>query len=262
MRQKKDFSKQDFEGVDHAQDWDVSFNFKDYFRLRGYVDGPQYTRSFELTVSEADENASIIAIATGDFIQFELAATHGYPFEEISEFSSADNRCLPRTYHDHLGMNPWLKLDAHYKDRPRLNRNILVVDRLDILPKFRGYGIGGTILKYMAELLYQNCGLMLVQVLPSQHRVHFSFFPPNEDWEKALELHNLEKDPEMAKYKLMGLAIKMGFENPFGMDHVIAPMDTMALDWKLDLSRMPPPIEYDDNEEEFEEDDDDLDDYL
>jgi GNAT superfamily N-acetyltransferase len=89
--------------------------------------------------------------------------------------------------------------------------NLLILERIEILPDFRKNEIGKKFLKDFYNNFHQGCDLVVLKVFPIQ----LEFDSPlgrDEFWHKKMEYNNLEKDEELAKYKLLNFYTKMGFE--------------------------------------------------
>lgn len=105
-------------------------------------------------------------------------------------------------------------LDHYHGDLPRLN--ICFIQKLQILPKYRGYQIGAKAIKDLVFHYAAGCGLFVVQPYPLQ-------FETSEQIKanKALELEKYTDDEEMAGYKLVAYYQRMGFELIQGIDDLL-----------------------------------------
>ncbi len=89
--------------------------------------------------------------------------------------------------------------------------NLIILERIEILPDFRKNEIGKKFLKDFYNNFHQGCDLIVLKVFPIQ----LEFDSPlgrDEFWHKKMEYNDLEKDEELAKYKLLNFYTKMGFE--------------------------------------------------
>jgi len=88
---------------------------------------------------------------------------------------------------------------------------LLILTRLEILPQYRGSGIG----KYAIRDLYNNfiggCGLMTIIMYPSQlERVPLAG-EKEYDWYNDMRYPTMEADEEKSIYKLLAYYTSMGF---------------------------------------------------
>lgn len=88
------------------------------------------------------------------------------------------------------------------------NFNLLILDRLEILPKYRGRWAGLMVLIALIERFGSGAGVVGMKPFPLQ-------FEPNQSndpsWAKRLELRNLSSDHRMSERKLKQYYSKLGF---------------------------------------------------
>lgn len=87
--------------------------------------------------------------------------------------------------------------------------NMLILDRIEILPKYRGGGIGLLVLISLIERFGAGAGVVgmkpfPLQFEPKQHR-------DSSAWAKRLTLEDFPQDAKMAKNKLKRYYAKLGF---------------------------------------------------
>ncbi len=89
------------------------------------------------------------------------------------------------------------------------NFNLLILDRIEILPKYRGGGIGLLVLISLIERFGAGAGVVGMKPFPLQFEPEQS--RDSSAWVKRLRLGDLPSDPKMAKNKLKQYYRKLGF---------------------------------------------------
>ncbi len=88
--------------------------------------------------------------------------------------------------------------------------NLLVADRLEVLPKFRGKGIPGAVHDEVVRLFGARACLYAFKAFPLQ--LEAGFDPENQsDWEKMMLMSEFERDQERANYSLRRYYRKQGY---------------------------------------------------
>jgi hypothetical protein len=93
--------------------------------------------------------------------------------------------------------------------------DVLVIKEMEILPAFRGVGMGLRLIYLLLYHFKNSCGLLMLPVKPYQLTPYF-LHNPNDKTYMQYEL--FVKDPELAFLKLMAYFIKMGFKVASGFD--------------------------------------------
>jgi GNAT superfamily N-acetyltransferase len=88
--------------------------------------------------------------------------------------------------------------------------NLLVIDRLELLPKWRKKGIGNRIIKDIILRFSGCCDLVILKAFPLQQEYQYADKDQNE-WEKKMQMHNLPKDEAFSNYKVYAYYQKSGF---------------------------------------------------
>jgi GNAT superfamily N-acetyltransferase len=94
--------------------------------------------------------------------------------------------------------------------------NICFLERLELLPEYRGHGIGKKIIKGFTERFSDTCGLFAMKAFPLQLEQNHNI---DNNWYKKMCLNEFEKDDEKAKYKLYSYYRSAGFDQPFNNEY-------------------------------------------
>ena len=106
----------------------------------------------------------------------------------------------------------WSKLDEYYNYDLLTSYDVCFIERIELLPEFRGKDIGKWVVKNILERFYGSCGLVVLHAFPLQHEDRD---PSPSKWVEKMKLQDLERDLEQAQYKLFHYYQQMGFTNPF-----------------------------------------------
>ncbi len=92
-------------------------------------------------------------------------------------------------------------------DLDMFNFDIAILTTLEILPEYRGRGLGKMVVKDIFRRFRSSVGLFIVEVYPLQHAYHFG----DENWKKEMEYSKMEKDFEMSDLKIKAFYKSLGF---------------------------------------------------
>ncbi len=120
------------------------------------------------------------------------------------------------------------KIQSHFEKDPPMNYNVCYLDRLEVLPAYRGKGLSGRIIANIAQHFYDSCGLMVLKAYPLQHELDILDHSSLDEWDVAMQYDALHKDLERSQYQLYNHYQKMGFSNPFDLEYFIAKPDCLA----------------------------------
>jgi GNAT superfamily N-acetyltransferase len=113
--------------------------------------------------------------------------------------------------------------------------NLLILDRLEILPEFRGRGLGLKVLRHMMVRFSPGAGVIAMKVFPLQHESEQT--AEDEDkraWRKLLSLDSFIDDEEISTAKLKVYYERLGFESLPNSNFMVFNMN-----WKF-----PPVVDY------------------
>ena len=100
-----------------------------------------------------------------------------------------------------------------------INLNLLILDRLEILPEYRGKGLGLACLYRCIQQYWHGCALVTLKCFPLQ-------FENDEDdvrdeWQKRMNLGRLGKDHDICRSKLEKYYQRLGFKKVRGTEIMI-----------------------------------------
>jgi len=92
---------------------------------------------------------------------------------------------------------------------PISGNNLFVVDRLEILPEFRGYGFGLKIIDFLIARLGLGAGLVAIKPYPLQFETNVGKY--DQEWTSKMRLGDLSKNEKQAFKILQDYYSKLGF---------------------------------------------------
>ncbi len=141
------------------------------------------------------------------YADFESAENHG-----VSAFEVLDTYQHTCEYADAiLGSSPGTFSPRLYKllDDEIWKFNLLILDRVEILPKYRGRGAGPLVLISLIERFGAGAGVVGMKPFPLQFEPEQS--RDSTSWAKRLRLGDLTRDQKMSTRKLKKYYGKLGF---------------------------------------------------
>ena len=141
------------------------------------------------------------------YADFESAENHG-----VSAFEVLDTHQHTCEYAEAiLGSNetPFSERLQKLLEDEIWNFNLLILDRVEILPKYRGGGVGLLVLTALIERFGAGTGVVGMKPFPLQLEPKES--RDSSGWAKRLRLDDLPRDEKMAKKKLKRYYGKLGF---------------------------------------------------
>lgn len=107
------------------------------------------------------------------------------------------------------------KIMDHYQ-QVVVGSNVCLIEKIQILPQYRGFRIGAKAIKDLLFHYGSACGLIMLEPYPLQFES-----PVNVRENQALELEKLEQDEEKATLQLMAYYQKLGFEAIEGIENLL-----------------------------------------
>jgi GNAT superfamily N-acetyltransferase len=86
--------------------------------------------------------------------------------------------------------------------------NVLILDRLEILPEFRGHSLGLVVMRRLIERFGAGTGVVAIKPFPLQHEDARE----EEQWRQRMKLDQLDKSLRRATAKLRWHYAKLGFK--------------------------------------------------
>ena len=212
------------ENDDNMKLYSVTFDFHDVLGAELGEDPNDFVSEHEFKIhtdlEEPGEKAELVGKGKLSLIQFGLAMDAEFPLHDVMDASSTILAMSEKLFNWEEDKNPFAKLDELFQDDPTFNCDICFVEHLQILPPFRGQGIGRATLISIARKFHNSCGLLVLKAFPLQHEARL----PGEadEWTKAMRYDELEQDLEQSQFQLSSWYQKMGFTNPLHPEYFIA----------------------------------------
>lgn len=206
----------------------IKYSFCDILREVPMGDDPNdFVNKIEIEVCQTDIHGKLFeVIAKGQISQilFGLAIDHGYSLFDVMDASESILHMSEALFEFDEDKDFWDKIDAYFADAIPENYTICYLEYLEIVPNYRGKGIGRKIIKSMMERFYDSCGLWVVKGFPIQHSgvIEKKAFEDLEEWDKKMNYNSFDRDFEKSQYKLFHYLQQLGFQNPFDMEYFIA----------------------------------------
>ncbi|MDR6845586.1 GNAT family N-acetyltransferase [Flavobacterium granuli] len=206
----------------------IKYSFNDILRDEPLGDNPNdFINKIEFEAYITDiygKSSEVIAKGKISQILFGLAIDHGYPLFDVIDASESILDMCSVLFELEEGKDFWEKIEANFIDTIPVNYTICYLECLEIVPNYRGKGIGRMIIKSMTERFYDSCGLWVVKGFPIQHSgvIKKTAFEDLEQWDKQMDYNSFEKDFEKSQYKLFQYFQKLGFQNPVDIEYFIA----------------------------------------
>lgn len=211
-----------------AQDFTIKYSFYDTLREQRPGDDPSdYINDIDFEVYITDIHgklSEIIAKGKISQILFALAMDYDYPLIDVMDASQSILDMSGILFEFEEGKDFWDRIETYFDDNIPLNYNICYLEYFEIVPNYRGKGIGKKIMKNLIERFYSSCGLWVVKGFPIQHSsaIKNIAFEDLDAWDQKMAYGNFEKDFEKSHYKLFHYFQQLGFQNPFDMEYFIA----------------------------------------
>lgn len=87
------------------------------------------------------------------------------------------------------------------------NSNLLILDRVELLPEFRGQRLGLKVIKHVIRRFGNGASVVALKPYPLQ----FEYCRETSDWRKKMGLKSLESDRAKARRKLVTYYASIGF---------------------------------------------------
>jgi len=170
-----------------------------------------------LAVNEADDR-SLVGKFRLYYVDIERAINNGMPI-----FDVFDSYAQTVDYYDALfGANSSEFSDSlmNILKHDVFDSNVLILDRLEILPKYRGRGLGLSVMQHLIERFAGGTAVIATKPFPLQLEPD----PSSEDgkkWRADLGLSTLSKNEQKATEKLRDYYSRLGFVSMRGTPFMV-----------------------------------------
>lgn len=172
-----------------------------------------YGKIYEGNVANDDEE--LIGKVTLKFMLLDMARNDHYSFYEIFDHDAYTAQIADQII-DFEEQD--IKSDIlDYYGHEVSHGDVCLITCFEMVESHRGQSIGQKVMRDIASRFGGNCGLFVVQALPIQFEKKDPDYEPS-DWDRRMQLQNLETDYEMAYYKLKGFYRNLGFDHIEGYD--------------------------------------------
>lgn len=205
-------------------DFYIRFTLNEFLRDSSLPEEPQdFVNEFHFEINLFNENGEDVGLAGRGMmsqILFGLAVDNHYPLSHVMDASQPILEMSKMLFEWEEDKEFYGKIEEYFTDIPLINSNICFLEKLELLPRYRGLGLGKKVVLNLAQRFYDSCGLWIIQAYPLQHfnrqkRTGWT------DWEKLMGYPNFEPDLEKSKYKLFHYFQQMGLQNPFDEKYFI-----------------------------------------
>jgi GNAT superfamily N-acetyltransferase len=111
------------------------------------------------------------------------------------------------------------KLQKHFND-DIYGSNLLILDRLEIVPKYRGKNWGLKVLRELIDRFSSGAGIVAIKPYPLQHEL-IDDSPEKQKWFENMELSKLTQDKNTGIKKLTEHYGKLGFQHVEDIEYMV-----------------------------------------
>ncbi len=201
------------------------------------IEGNRYITTYSGKLFEkddSDDSKELIGKISLKFILLELALNEGYHYYEIFD-TEGDIYEIGQEIFDFDSEE--LKEDIRmFYEEEIFSPDICIIQRIEIIEKYRGRGLGSKIIKDIYNRFASCCGLFVLKVFPLQFDSNFKKVK-NTDWGRKLSLEQLGVDKEGAFYRLKAYYQKLGFNHIEGYEELMF-INPYLINGKLDAVKI------------------------
>ncbi|UWX60371.1 hypothetical protein N0B40_18470 [Chryseobacterium oranimense] len=163
----------------------------------------------ELSVSdEMGNNKKTIGKLTGEKLLLNEARNHNWDSQSIFD-NEAHTLEIGEAIYD-FDYEDWHDNIKNKFDEEIYENDLLILSRIEILPKYQGKGIGQKWIKDFYINFIQGCGLMALKVFPLQCESDYTL-GRDQNWCDEMKYSNMEKGGD-AFESLLKFYLKIGFQ--------------------------------------------------
>ncbi|WMJ73989.1 hypothetical protein RCC89_12560 [Cytophagaceae bacterium ABcell3] len=200
----------------------IKYTFSNFLTDSAVQEPSHFVNEYKIKIwllDSSDQKVELVGKGRFSVLLFSLAEENGCPLFDIMDVNDHVLEMSAYLFSHEEESDYWEKIDNYYSEEPLIeNLNIGFLERLELLPEYRGLGVGERVIQDIASRFYNSCGLIVAKAVPLQQ----SEYLLQTKWGKKLRLNNLSNDEETASYKLYNFFQKLGFDNPFHEKYFIA----------------------------------------
>ena len=185
------------------------------------IEGNRYITTYSGNVFETndfDEGKKLIGKISLKLILLSLATNQGYSSYEIFD-TEGDVYEIGQEIFDFKSDEIKEDIRMFYEEEI-FSPDICIIQRIEIIEKYRGQGLGSKIIKDIYNRFASCCGLFVLKVFPLQFDSNFKKLK-NTAWGRKLSLEQLGVDKEGAFYRLKAYQQKLGFNHIEGYEELM-----------------------------------------
>ena len=185
------------------------------------IEGNRYITTYSGNVFETndfDEGKKLIGKISLKLILLSLATNQGYSSYEIFD-TEGDVYEIGQEIFDFKSDEIKEDIRMFYEEEI-FSPDICIIQRIEIIEKYRGQGLGSKIIKDIYNRFASCCGLFVLKVFPLQFDSNFKKLK-NTAWGRKLSLEQLGVDKEGAFYRLKAYYQKLGFNHIEGYEELM-----------------------------------------
>lgn len=168
-----------------------------------------YSASGDLLDVGADDRRTVVGRFSLFYMDVERASGDGVAAFDVFDAYSNTINYYAAIFDSRTGSYSSRLLKLFDGDEP-MNRNVLIPDRIEILPKYRGRQIGLTVLRHMIQRFGNGAGVVALKPFPLQLEGGHGDEKPGR-WRERLKLPAFPSDPKRATAKLVDYYGRLGF---------------------------------------------------
>jgi len=159
-------------------------------------------------LTDEDEHEFTVGTFRVVYADIENGSNHGLAAGEVLD--GEENTCAFQELYD-LDENHFTARIEKLCGDGILFSNLLVIDRIEILPDFRGMGIADEVIQSLIRRFGHGVGVVAVKAFPLQLEKGYRSDSKTEAWRNEMALDAFPKDIAKAKRSLKGFYKRLGF---------------------------------------------------
>ncbi len=200
--------------------YQIQYHFNSY---PGAYDDSKFVTTYTGNIFNEDENgfpSEKIGKTEVIHVKLMMAAEYGYLAEDIFESQEVLNEIGNSTFDTNIYSPKEDILQYYETNTPVIFPDLCIISRLELLPNWRGNGLGRMILKDIYNHFKHGMGLIIAKMNPIQFE-EILITEADQEWLKKMKLDELDPDFEAAYLKLKAFFKKAGFNHIDGYDDLM-----------------------------------------